>query len=586
MKLCLTIGVSKAPPLSYLPGAITAAREMGDWARQAGFTTEVITDEGNAPVTIQRIRDALLALLPANDEVEIFVLHFAGHGIRSGAEQNVWFPSDWHKESRAISVEGLRKQLYRHGIKSLSIFGDACRTLPSDIDTADICGDHVLPRGPYEAQAPVIDRINAAGDGEEAYMLKGDGTAPPRCVFSTVLVEGLCGFKNEAFDKYLTDCVIPESLALFSAARLREIGETYDLKCPPDYAIGSPRDHVVYFQRGGNPHGLPAPKWPAPSPKTQKSNDGYGGPKFSRPDYQDLSSPPSERLFEQHFRESVPLWDRLDGLPVNLSIRGAVPKAIWSTSVVERRVSNRGQADYQVFGNVDEAIQLLVEFKDGVFASAVVYPRLITLLSRDRRGEINWICVTPWSSPLEYSRASMATIADLQAGNLVADQVDGIAAKLRSAKHVNPTLGAIASYLYDYTGDIDSIRRMAFFYCKHRQSMPFDVAFMGLLPTAQSGFGGLVAEVPPVKARSPSAANAGLPSWVTCDTPQVSGKVAGLWPWLRQGWQFVEDPESEEKAVADGLSDVAGSLLPSQFSSFKAEGARILIRRFHLEESK
>ncbi len=240
MKLCLTIGVSKAPPLSYLPGAITAAHEMGDWARQAGFTTDVITDEGETRVTIQRIRESLKEMLASNDEVELLVLHFAGHGFRSGAEQNMWLPSDWFDETRAISVEGLKRQLYRHGIRSLTIFGDACRSLPADIDTADIFGDPVLPRGPYEAQAPIIDRFNAVVDGQQAYMLKGDGKAPDRCVFSTVLIEGLCGFRDEAFDKYLPDCVIPESLALFSKDRLREIGEIYDLQCKPDLSVQLP----------------------------------------------------------------------------------------------------------------------------------------------------------------------------------------------------------------------------------------------------------------------------------------------------------------------------------------------------------
>lgn len=118
MKLCLTIGVSKAPPLSYLPGAITVANEMGDWARNTGFVTEVITDENNIPVTIDRIKKILLKMLPINDEVELFILHFAGHGFRDGAEQNIWLPSDWHQELRAISVEALKSRLYRHGIKA------------------------------------------------------------------------------------------------------------------------------------------------------------------------------------------------------------------------------------------------------------------------------------------------------------------------------------------------------------------------------------------------------------------------------------------------------------------------------------
>lgn len=177
-------------------------------------------------------------------------------------------------------------------------------------------------------------------------------------------------------------------------------------------------------------------------------------------------------------------------------------------------------------------------------------------------------------------------IADLQAGNISADQVDDIAVKLREAKHINPTLGAIASYLYDYTGDIDSIRRMAYFYCHYYQPMPFDVAFMGLLSTKDVGRNGFVVDVPPVPARPQSPTNDRLPAWVTRATDEMSGQVAGLWPWLRQGWQFMEDPAPQEKAAAEGLRDVAKFLLPSQFSSFREQGARILIDRFNLEASE
>ncbi|WP_083280470.1 caspase family protein [Pseudomonas citronellolis] len=579
MKLFLTIGVSEAPPLSHLPGAITVAREMGDWARKSGFVTKVITDENKTPVTIARIRETLLGMLSTNDEVELFILHFAGHGFRSGAEQNVWLPSDWHKEMRAISVEGLKRQLYRHGIKSLSIFGDACRSLPTDIDTADIFGDPVLPRGPYDAVAPIIDRINAVGDGQQAYMLKGDGVAPPRCVFSTVLVEGLCGLKDEAFDKHNPDCVIPESLALFSRDRLKEIGETYDLKCSPDYATGIPREHAIYFRRGENPADLPIPQWPAPPCPLVHAPDNTG---------EDLQASPPDiefRAFKRHFRDSLSLHSYLAPWSINLAIRGAVPKKIWSTSPVEKSLIDADGTAYRVRGTADGAIQILVEFDDGVFASAVVYENLITLISRDEKGEINWTCISEFPEFGRGLRTSINVIADLQAGNLSADQVDDIAAKLREAKHINPTLGAIASYLYDYTGDIDSIRRMAFFYCFYAQPMPFDVAFMGLLSTKE-GQDGIVADVPPIPARPQSLANSRLPGWVTRATDGGVGQVAGLWPWLRQGWQFMEDPAPQEKAAAEGLRDVAKFLLPSQFSSFKEQGAGILIDRFNLEASE
>ncbi|AOI67640.1 hypothetical protein WS51_28655 [Burkholderia territorii] len=580
MKLFLTIGVSEAPPLSHLPGAITVANEMGDWARKAGFVTEVITDENKTPVTIARIREALLGMLPTNDEVELFILHFAGHGLRSGAEQNVWLPSDWYKETRAISVEGLKRRLYRHGIKSLSIFSDACRSLPMDIDTADIFEDPVLPRGPYDEVAPIIDRFNAVGDGQQAYMLKGDDVAPPRCVFSTVLVEGLCGLKDEAFDKYNSDCVIPESLALFSMERLKEIAETYDLKCSPDCHPGIPREHAIYFRRGENPTDLPIPQWPAPPSPLAQAPDNTS---------EDLQASPPDiefRPLKWHFRASLSLHSYLSPWRFNLAIRGAVPKKIWSTSPVEKGLIDADGAAYRVRGTEDGAIQILVEFDDGVFASAVVYENLITLISRDEKGEINWTCVSEWAEFRRGLNTSIDVMKDLQAGNLSADRVDDIAAKLREAKHINPTLGAIASYLYDYTGDIDSIRRMAFFYCHYYQPMPFDVAFMGLLSTKDMGRDGIVVDVPPIPARPQSRTNGKLPDWVTRATGGKSGQVAGFWPWLRQGWQFMEDPAPQEKAAAEGLRDVAKFLLPSQFSAFREQGARILIDRFNLEASE
>jgi len=584
-KLCLTIGVSKSPPLSYLPGAITVAHEIAAWAKQSGFTTETITDEGNTSVTVGRIRQKLLDMLPQNEEVELFILHFAGHGFRTGAEQNVWLPSDWYQEMRGISVEGLKRQLYRHGIKSLSIFSDACRSLPADIETADIAVDPVLPRGPFDAAQPVVDRFSAVMDGEKAFMLKGDREAPARCIFSTVMLEGLSGNRGEAFDKHLPDCVIPESLALFSKDRMKEIGERYRLKCSPDFATGIPRDHAIYFQRGKSPGGdMPAPKWPQP-PKDP--NDGNLIVELQKKLSDDFVAYTIGDDWESHTRQryirrsfSVGRDFLTDG--TNLVVLGQTPNRIWATASVRQNAGTGRPSEYRVSTEGVTAVQVLIEFHDGVVASAVVYEDLITVLSRNKRGVIGWTCVNRWMAVQPQIESSIEVIASLQLGNLPADKVDGIAAELREMKHVNPTLGAISSYLYDYSGDIDSIRRMAYFYCYHRQAIPFDVAFMGLLPFDghRSGFR---TNVPAVGAREPSPQNDALPRWVTRATPATLGDIAGLWPWLRQGWQFIEDPEPEEKLPAESVRDVIPFLMPSQFSSFRKEGANILIRKFRLE---
>lgn len=580
MKLCLTIGVSHSSPLTPLPGAITVAHEIATWAQKSDFTTELITDEANEPVTISRIRETLLSMLPRNDEVELFILHFAGHGFRTGAEQNIWLPSDWYNEMRGISVEGLRRQLYRHGIKSLSIFSDACRSLPPNIETADIAEDPVLPRGPYDPVTPVLDRFSAVMDGEKAFMLQGDMKSPPRCIFSTVILEGLCGHRAEAFDRYLPDCVIPESLGLFSQARMREIGEQYRLKCSPDVSTGIPREHAVYFQRGKLPVGaMPLPQWPAPpeDPNQDERN-------VSRTMHVNVlikSTPETERKLHyvrDSFNIGRPFFRDHD---TNLAVLGRTPKRIW-TAASARRTGDPGRPSEYCIRVVDGAVQVLVEFQDGVCASAIVYEDLITVLSCDERGVIGWACVNRWMEAQPQLENSIDVIAKLQLGSLSADQVDKIAAGLREMKHINPVAGAISSYLYDYSGDIDSIRRMAYFYCAYGQAIPFDVAFMGLLSMNQ-GRSGYQGKVPAVGARPHSTHDDSIPAWVVRATPSQRGKIAGLWPWLRQGWQFVENPEAEESVAAYNLRDVVPFLLPSQFSSFQLEGAEILIRKFDME---
>lgn len=591
MNLCLTIGVSKARPLSSLPGALTAAQEMGEWAERSGYITAVVTDEGKDLVTIARIRQALLALLPENDVVEAFILHFVGHGFREGAEQNLWFPSDWHDEMRVISVEGLKRQLFRHGIKNLTIISDACRSQPADVEMADLTRDSILPRGPYEFVSPIIDRFNAVSDGQKAYMLNADAKSPARCIFSTVLLEGLNGHREEAFDKHIKDCVIPESLALFSILRMREIGDQYRLKCAPDNIVGIPREHIIYHERSKGVAGVsPPPQWPLP-PKASSDLDLGDGivaenkiwldPDFLGEMGEEVRALTRHEDVRKSFRLDADYWSG----NVNLVVLGQIPRRVWTVS----RTLSRGKADrpgeYKVDVRYRSPAQVIVEFDDEVFASAIVYDGLVTVLSRDDRGVIGWACASRWDYAQPQIDLSLDVIADLHVGNLSADQVDDLAVRLREMKHLNPIFGAVSSYLYDYSGDIDSIRRMAYFYCRYDQSIPFDIAYMGLLQLRRKPLG-YEAQVPSVEARAASVKNTDLPVWVTRATKAASGSVAGFWPWLRQGWEFIEAPEDVEKAPADSLRDVIPFLLPSPFTSFRPEGAEILIRKFHMEETR
>lgn len=593
MKICLTIGVSKSEPLANLPGAILAANEMGEWARRSGFETEIVTDENtNNPVTILRIREALLRLLPSNDEVELFILHFAGHGFSTGAEQHVWLPSDWNSEKRGVLVDGLKNRLYQHGIKSLTIISDACRSLPTSINISQITPDSVLPNGPYSPKPPVIDRFNAVLDGNTAIMLPADSESPARCVFSSVLIEGLYGLHEEAFSNYKKDYILPESLARYSQESLKTLSQTYGKDFTPDISLGSPIEHTYYLHRNHKLSGIKPPKWPsipkqivtAPTPNVLTQHETPPEIAFSR-SVLATKLTRIRRKTDDGFK--MLSYQQPKSPETNLLILGQTPKNIWTTS--DRSPTNLDKVinefEFRLHVKSGGSTQVLIEFPDEKFASAVIYDDLVTVVYPTANKDGFNVTFNEVGYPSNnLFKKSVNLIFDLQSGRLTASMADRIAADLREQKHSNPTLGAISSYLYDYMGDIDSIRRMAYFYCYHGQAIPFDIAYMGLLKMPDPrNWRHFSATVPSVEARAETEFNKSLPLWVTRATEEVKGEIAGYWPWLRQGWQFIEDPYPEEKAIGNNLQNVLQYLLPSQFTSFELKGAEILINKFSME---
>jgi hypothetical protein len=503
---------------------------------------------------------------------------------------------------------------------------------------------------------PIVDRYNAVMDGQQAFMVAGDKPEDARCVFSTAVIEGLWGRREDAFDKNLAGKVTPESLDLFLRKRLQEVSERYCLKkCWPDNVPGTPRDHVIYFDRSQPPPaGLPpAPTWPVPiwerpaipmagrpniditdiprlrevlGPDFGKTNPSIDNrieldrmPAAAKRAIDDLALAKilAGKLQAQGASSEMAIWNvgraqtlveaavaedhkrereyqirrsfdfEAHGLQydTNLVVLGCPVVKVWATHPVNTRNVHGAYGEYFVNQGPDSAVQVLVEFPDGIFASAVVYANLRTVLTRDDTGVIGWACFAVWGDQKTELAASVEAIAKLQLGELTAARVDDMAVVLRSSKHTNPMLGALATYLYDYSGDVDSIRRMAFYYAAFYQPMPFDVAFMALIEVPQRPE---LAEVvvPAVQPRRPDRKSDHLPAWVTGATPKIKGLVVGKWPWFRQGWDYVMDPVSPEEVAAAAVQELADYLLPSPFTSFTREGGNLAVRMFNMGDEK
>ena len=136
-------------------------------------------------------------------------------------------------------------------------------------------------------------------------------------------------------------------------------------------------------------------------------------------------------------------------------------------------------------------------------------------------------------------------IAKIDSIDLSFDEAAELAANIRYLKHVDLTLGCLATYLYNKIGDIDGIRKTAYYYPKNNQPVPIDIAILSRGLIKNSG-GHLTVDLPATIARDPRPFEEEL-NYTTNATDELKGvKIAGIMPWMKQGWlmargAFVDD---------------------------------------------
>jgi hypothetical protein len=287
----------------------------------------------------------------------------------------------------------------------------------------------------------------------------------------------------------------------------------------------------------------------------------------------------ARRSRRSRIRRTLRQGQRRMSVNANLIMSGGQPVRVWAPSGATRV---GGAKSWQVnIANAD-AVQVIVEYADGLFAPVVVYAGLSTLVTHDGKHRITgWMCAPPYRSDASRLALTNAAIAELQTTRLSPGAADRLATSLRHDKHANPMLGAIAAYLYDYTGDRDNIRRMAYFYASQGQPIPYDVALLGLLNTHRAGEA-VIAHVPAVEARDRRDDN-DLPDFARRRTGAISGIVGGFCPWLRLGWDYVAAPDPIEEPLTQPLGAALPHLLDSSFTALPEDGAWPLITEFGLE---
>lgn len=639
-RVALSIGVSEAKPLAYLAAAVNGARAFHAWAQAFGYDARLLTDDEEA-VTIARLRRELEAILQPAGTVDRLVLYFAGHGLIREAEEGLWLLSDWHQELRAVAIEALKRRLRKFGVRQVSIFADACRSLPANIDAADLTADAVLGQGPHPSPTNLaVDKFVAAQDGSTTFAVPGPAPEHDRCLFSGVLLEGLWGLKQNAFSKLLKDKITSRSLGAYLEAEVPLRAERYRWKVVPTVVPSFPEGDDIYF--GDGPHPAPPvfPDWPPPPappegraidappieaatrglnpapsgwnpagtkvPATTRAASGTFGASQRRQPEQSLGSF-ERRIQEQEVPRSFETGsgfalEDCDGHEHASSGQEFAVRAIWTSpdaragrSYQRSASGDAPPADWWHVGQRDDsnagAIQFLarpapalVECSRGAYLALTALPDFIGSVLFDCRGISALVYRRRGSA--EYDIAATArALARLEDGALRAEAKTDLAAALRHGQHVDPILGVISAYLYDSVGDIDSIRRMAAFYAVHQQPIPYDIALLGQLSVHREG-NVFVAEVPPVDERKPRTDSETLAPWTYSATQAAHAVVGGLWPWMRQGWAYLDDLNDGSSAlVSPALLDVTPHVQSARFTTLDAEGGRRLIELFDLTAS-
>lgn len=618
--LCLAIGVGDAVPRKYLTGAINDARRFHKWAKAVGYESRLLTDEAG-PLPIAKLRKALEKMLWPDRSadprpVDRLILYFAGHGLIRGAEEGLWLLSDWDTDQEAAAVEVLKRRLFRFPIAQITIISDCCQDLPADIDQLDLTPDGVIGKGPANRLQRPVDKFVATQAGTSTFMVPGAAPEDDRCIFTGVLLEGLSGTKPEAFSRFRPDVVTGASLGAYLAREVPRISSLYSTRLDPSAQTAFPEGEDVYFDRSLSIVPPALPPWP---PKGDLLTMGTGRPKpDDRPPAAGLPASPETSdmtddsivleaiVFEEKCppdwrppaaasrpRQVTPLArlprltppPRFPGLS-GIGVAGTSVRRIWGPPGLALARIGRTRwwgldPGQPLFERRDAApAPILVECSDGICAATVLMPCLLTVVTRDERGVAS-VALTGAAGP-DTQRAARRAILRLEKGGLRANAALGLAVDLRQFKHIDPVLGVISAYLYDAVGDIESIRRMAYYYVENDQPIPYDIALLGLLRKRDDD-GALIVDVPTVAARPPANAKEAAYRWTHAATPARTGPVAGRWPWMRQGWAFLEDAADEEATlIAPCLLEAVPELKSGRFTSFGHKGAARLIAGFGL----
>lgn len=607
-KLFVSIAVSRPENLVELPGAITAAERMAEWASANGYATLLVHDKKHPVVSVELLRSEIMRAIESITKdckfqrFQRLVFFFAGHGAALAVGDQYWLLSYWQqRSSEAIKVSSLQRILEYYGPVQVAIIGDACQEFSSQF--IDVVGSPILDRTDEDPRPYELDQFFAVDVAKQAFMIRAAGTKDAFCVFSEVLLDALegemtsdCGLDVDGPDQVVTS----QSIARFLTSNVPAMASKYGVRMTPRPRPGFFTDRV--YKRVTKPGGAASPS-AAMRPGTVTRS--AGGPVADSPGrgrrqassfrnttrfqlegdgpqltpYSSASESPAQvrqREFETRVRHQM---QKTQAFPVKcgLLVTGASVESVAVNAEIRPHGPLRFEVLYEATSHRHGSLDTVVTLRDGRSYCLCLVPGFVTEL----------VVLDPLTATVLHRSgtdsyeldADIDLLAKAHAGILAAPDLQHVANSIRGGKHRVLTVGCIAAQFYDLMRDSESLRSMANFYVSRQQPVPLDIVLYGG-GTLLERDGELYALTKPLPASERRTRH-----WETAAlefegaSVQQPYPVAGRIPWMRHAWGAIataryDTSAARWKATAEELLQ---HLAPGIFTNVHSSGRALAL---------
>lgn len=574
--LFIGIAVSRPRTMTALPGVFDALDWMCQWASSKSYDV-ISIDDRDERVTVSRIRSMLTPEDTEGDpdptlllQRPRIVVYFCGHGITDWPDQ-YWILSKGPDQSlERISANAFRDALASYDPRQIALISDACRT-GHGVTGA---GSAVLESLPGTSRNPQKDIFYSCRDGTSSYAVPTTRGLPEYLVFTSVLKKALTRPDGSNLDRALLQlnrqAVTSQSLSDYLEEHVPGAALGVDrvqaAQCDPGFR---PLDHI--YEEFAPLDGSPPDADPDNDARNQfewiiraepSLPDGNDIPAIGAYLARSFALAEKSRTRRQAFRLEqtlsdwrAPLVRRVGEMfreeniyTETISVMGIDrPRVLFPDGRTKRIPSfDRGNGvSFSALSlepeDVFENRNVCVEFGARTIAFVPLFPGMHVVAvgsptrSRQQLEFVSWISVHG-DQERPHLVHSVEALDGLTKGYLRSSDAAKLAGQIRYVKHLDPMMGVVAAYLYNAAGDIDNIRRMAYFYADNGQPIPFDIAMLGDLPLVptEDGFTTVVPEVPAAAGRDDDE-----PEFTRIRTTPIEGRIAGVAPILRFGWPYL-----------------------------------------------